>query len=72
LAAAGRDGAEPSAAEAPGLADRAMNDLRRAVAAAYPSPAVYRYEPALNPLRGRDDFQLLMMDLTMPADPFAR
>jgi hypothetical protein len=71
-AAAGRDGAGPSAAEAPGLADRAMADLRNAAAAGYRNPPMYRYEPALRPLRGRDDFQLLLMDLAMPSDPFAR
>ena len=48
-----------------------MNDLRRAFAMGYRSPAVYGYEPALGPLRGRGDFRLLMMDLAMPADPFA-
>ena len=31
----------------------------------------FRTEDALDPLRGRDDFRLLMMDLAMPADPFA-
>ena len=30
-----------------------------------------RTEDALDPLRGRDDLKLLMMDLAMPADPFA-
>ena len=30
-----------------------------------------RTEPALDVLRGRDDFRLLMLDLAMPADPFA-
>jgi hypothetical protein len=48
-----------------------MNDLRQAAAADYRSAPVYRHEPALGPLRGRDDFQLLMMDLAMPAAPFA-
>ncbi len=48
-----------------------MNDLRRAAAAGWRSPAAYRYEPALAPLRRRDDFQLLLWDLAMPADPFA-
>ncbi len=48
-----------------------MNDLRQAVATGYRSAAVYRHEPALGPLRRRDDFQLLMMDLAMPAAPFA-
>jgi len=28
-------------------------------------------EKALGPLRARPDFQLLMMDLAMPAEPFA-
>jgi hypothetical protein len=30
-----------------------------------------RLESALDPLRSRDDFQLLMMDLAFPAEPFA-
>ena len=38
----------------------------------YRSRHAYRTENALDPLRGRDDFRLLMMDLSMPADPFAR
>ena len=28
-------------------------------------------ESALEPLHSREDFQLLMMDLAMPAEPFA-
>ena len=71
-AAAGRGGSGPSAGEAPGLADRAMDNLRRAAAMGYRSAAAYRYEPALAPLRGRDDFRLLLLDLAFPADPFAR
>ena len=35
------------------------------------SLGAFRTEDALDPLRGRDDFRLLMMDLAMPADPFA-
>jgi serine/threonine protein kinase/tetratricopeptide (TPR) repeat protein len=69
-AANGRGGAGTSAALEPSLTDQAMSDVRRAVAAGYRSPAVYRYEPALGPLRRRDDFRLLMMDLAMPASPF--
>ena len=45
--------------------------LRSAVAMNYRSPDAFRTEDALDPLRGRDDFRLLMMDLAMPADPFA-
>ena len=48
-----------------------MAVLRQAVAMGYRSPHVYRAESALDPLRDRDDFRLLMMDLAMPADPFA-
>jgi serine/threonine-protein kinase len=70
-AAAGSGGAARSAADAPGPADRVMDDLRRAVAMGYRSPAVFEHEPALAPLRGRADFRLLMMDLAIPADPFA-
>jgi hypothetical protein len=29
-----------------------------------------REEKEIDPLRGRDDFRLLMMDLAIPADPF--
>jgi tetratricopeptide (TPR) repeat protein len=71
-ASAGRAGPGPSAGEAPGLADRAMDDLRRAAAMGSRNPAQYRYEPALAPLRGRDDFRLLLLDLAFPPDPFAR
>ena len=45
--------------------------LRRAVAMGYRSTDVYRTEDALDPLRDREDFRLLMMDLAFPADPFA-
>jgi serine/threonine protein kinase len=61
-----------SAAEAPELAARAMADLRQAVAKGYRNPAEYRREPALDPLRGRDDFRVLMLDLAFPSDVFAR
>ncbi len=70
-AAGGRDGSGPSTAEAPSLADRAMDDLRRAAAMGYRNAALYRYEPALAPLRGREDFRLLLLDLAFPDEPFA-
>jgi hypothetical protein len=31
----------------------------------------FRTEDALGPLRSRDDFRLLLMDLAFPAEPFA-
>ncbi len=37
----------------------------------YRSLDEYRSEDALDPLRDRVDFKRLMMDLAMPADPFA-
>jgi hypothetical protein len=49
-----------------------MDDLRQAAAMGYHSPAAFRYEPALGPLQGRDDFRLLLMDMAFPADAFAR
>ena len=32
----------------------------------------YHRDPSLDPLRGRDDFRVLMLDLAFPANPFAR
>ena len=45
--------------------------LHKAVAMGYRSPDAFRTEDALDPLRDRADFRLLMMDLAMPAEPFA-
>jgi hypothetical protein len=49
-----------------------MDWLRRAVAMVFRNRNELRIESALNPLRSRGDFRLLVMDLVMPADPFAR
>jgi tetratricopeptide (TPR) repeat protein len=67
---AGQDGSGVSASEGASEAEAAMALLRQAVGLAYRS-AAFRYDDALDPLRRRDDFKLLMMDLAMPADPFA-
>ena len=48
-----------------------MEQLRGAVAMGFRSPEAYRTEDTLTPLRNRTDFRLLMMDLVMPAKPFA-
>ena len=66
---AGRDGSGVSAAEAASEAEVAMALLRRAVAMDYRSPDAYRTEDALDPLRSRDDFRRLIMDLAFPSDP---
>jgi serine/threonine-protein kinase len=69
---AGSAGLGVSAGEGPAEADRTMERLRRAVAMGYRDPDAFRTEPALSPLRGREDFRLLLMDLSMPSDPFGR
>jgi hypothetical protein len=44
--------------------------IRKAIALGDRSGNASRTEDALDPLRSRDDFRLLMMDLEMPAEPF--
>jgi serine/threonine-protein kinase len=66
----GRDTA--AAARRRERADRAMEALRRAIAQGYTFPAIISRDADLDPLRPRLDFRLLMMDLAMPGDPFAR
>lgn len=45
--------------------------LNKAVTMGYRNGDAYRTEDALDSLRGRDDFRLLLMDLAFPAEPFA-
>jgi len=70
--AAGRDGSGISAGSGETEAGKAMDLLRRAVTEGYRKADVMAQETALDPLRNRPDFQLLMMDLAFPAEPFAR
>jgi hypothetical protein len=49
-----------------------MARLHQAVGLGYRSADIFRSEDALDPLRGRDDFRLLMMDVAFPDEPFAR
>jgi hypothetical protein len=65
-------GSGQSAAQATDEAEFAMTVLRRAFAMGYANAAAYRTESALDALRDRPDFRLLMMDLEFPAKPFAR
>jgi tetratricopeptide (TPR) repeat protein len=53
-------------------ADRAMTALRRAVAAGWKNAAHMRHDSDLHALRSRMDFQVLLLDLEFPADPFAQ
>jgi hypothetical protein len=70
--AAGLSGSGAPAGEADAEALKALALLQLAAASGSSDPAAYRNETALDPLRGRPDFRLLLMDLDMPADPFAR
>ena len=69
--AATRVGSRVPPGDGPIEAARAMDILRQAVAMGFRSARQYRNEPALGPLRDRDDFQLLIMDLAMPERPLA-
>jgi tetratricopeptide (TPR) repeat protein len=69
---AGRDGSGVSAAEATSEADTAMALLHRAISMGHRNSDAYRIEDALDPLRNRSDFELLIMDLAFPAEAFAR
>ncbi len=68
---AGREGSGVSAAEGETEATAAIRLLREAVRSGYDDATDYRTEAALDPLRDRPDFRLLMMDLTFPKDAFA-
>jgi hypothetical protein len=48
-----------------------MAHLRKAIEMGYRAAYFYRNEDALDLLRSRDDFRMLMMDLEFPSDPFA-
>jgi hypothetical protein len=60
-----------SAAEGETEATTAIRLLREAVHSGYRAATNYRTETALDPLRDRPDFRLLMLDLAFPKDPFA-
>jgi serine/threonine-protein kinase len=68
---AGRAGSGVSANEGAEETGKSMEWLRRAVAMGYRKRNELRLESALDPLRSRDDFQLLFRDLAMPAQAIA-
>jgi tetratricopeptide (TPR) repeat protein len=70
-AVAGLSGSGVSAAEGASEAEKAMAILCRIVAQGYLDPLLGS-ESGLEPLRARADYLLLMMDVTFPAEPFAR
>jgi serine/threonine-protein kinase len=61
-----------TAAEGQAETARAMEWLHRAVDAGYRNVALMQSDHDLDPLRSRADFQLLMMDLAFPGEPFDR
>jgi eukaryotic-like serine/threonine-protein kinase len=68
--AAGLAGSGMTASDGVLEAERAMDIVREIVTAGYRAPAL-RGEPALDPLRSRPDFQILIMDAAIPGDVFA-
>jgi tetratricopeptide (TPR) repeat protein len=68
---AGKDGSGVSAEEGRAEADKAMRLLHLAIELGYPFPGRLRTEAAFDPIRGRPDFQLLIMDLLFPAEPLS-
>jgi tetratricopeptide (TPR) repeat protein len=67
--AAGREGTIGSA-EREARTRRAIAVLRRAVVAGHADLMQVRCDPVLDPLRGRSDFEDMILDLSFPADPF--
>jgi serine/threonine protein kinase/tetratricopeptide (TPR) repeat protein len=53
-------------------AGRAMTAIREAVTAGYRDLLKLRSDPDLAPLRGRDDFRLLLMDIAFPSMPMSQ
>jgi serine/threonine-protein kinase len=70
--AAAEPGSGMTAAEGLAEDERAMQSLKKAVAAGFRNFATMRSDTDLVSLRSRPDFQLLMMDLAFPDDPLAR
>jgi hypothetical protein len=55
-----------TAAEAAAFADQAMASLVKAVEAGYRIAGSFRMDPALDPLRKREDFKKLIDELEKP------
>jgi serine/threonine-protein kinase len=70
-AQAGKSDPVVSAEEGQADAERAMNELRRAMNRGGLNGARLRTAPDLDSLRSRADFQWLLLDLAFPAQPFA-
>ena len=62
-------GSGVSPTEADDAADKAMDCLRQAFAKGYRNVGQLKTESAFDPLRSREDFILLMMDMAFPTEP---
>ena len=69
---AGMPDLKMTAADRERLAGRALNALHQASSMGFHNLQAIQTEPGLAPLRSRDDFRLLLMDMAMPADSFAK
>jgi tetratricopeptide (TPR) repeat protein len=69
---AGKDGSGVPADAAPAEADKAMDLLRKAVAAGYQDVYDLRTDAGLDPLRQRDDFRKLLTELETKSGPKAK
>jgi tetratricopeptide (TPR) repeat protein len=69
---AGVAGSGLTAAQGETQAESALAALRRAVSMGYRNTARLRSDAQLDSLRARPGFQILLMDLDMPRDPFAQ
>ena len=61
----------PPAAEEASEADAALALLHNVVGRGFRNLSTIRAEDGPDPLRGRDDFKLLTMDVAIPDEPFA-
>jgi serine/threonine-protein kinase len=69
---ADRPGSGITTADGRHEADRAMDDLHRAARGGFRMLSLMSTDHDLDPIRPRSDFQMLMMDLSFPDEPFAR
>jgi serine/threonine protein kinase len=68
---AAEPGSGLTGADVSALAEQAVLSLRRAVDAGFRNVGFMHRDTDLDALRGRSDFQLLLMDLSFPERPFA-
>ncbi len=61
-----------TAADGEAEADQAILSLRQAVAAGWQRLAHMRSDTDLDPIRSRRDYQMLLLDVGFPANPFGQ